>query len=313
MALRPFASLLVSSVLAGCTLIDLSQLGTGAGSSGGESSAGNDPGGGSDGVGGANQGGGGVSQGGAGGTPAPTYADCILGDGPAIFFRANSDASAVEEKNLGTLGGAGTFSGAHIPFPGIADEADQSTRFNSLEGTGSITIASGALFGGYKPFSLETWIEVPAPIATVSLFASSDGTNNLDLRIVKRADQTGDDSLVLRFQTAASTERTVTHFLDLEEPQAQVLHIVAVYRQVEGQVFAGDGSSDDMLLYVNGMATADSAQGDQVPLPEITAPLSIGNGFDGLMDEIAVYPRELDATEVASHYAAGGDPSTCRR
>jgi hypothetical protein len=119
----------------------------------------------------------------------------------------------------------------------------------------------------------------------------------------------GSDAIELRILWATGEERWVTHFLDLEEPAEQVFHVVAVYRQTGDTVFAGDGSADDMVIYLNGAPTGDLAGNDTIFVPKLTAPLLIGNGFTGLLDEVAVYPFEMDPLDVARHYAFGLDAS----
>jgi hypothetical protein len=317
MALRPIASFLCLATLAGCTLIDLSQLGggSGAGQSGGESSAGNGPSGGSPETGGGAQGGSAAQGGGANGgaPPGESYADCVVADAPAVYFRANSPADAENEANLGTLGGTGLFSGignTHNPFPGLVADDDQATQFTGQNGDGSIVVTGAeAVFGMFDPFSIELWLKAPSPISAKTLVSYEANGNRLELRVKKRLNPDGDDAIELRILWPSLEERYVTHFLDLEDPQEQVLHIVAVYRQTGDTVFAGDGSAADMVLYLNGEPTSDLAGNDTIYLPEFVAPLAIGNGFEGLLDEVAVYPRELSAAEVARHHAFGLDAS----
>jgi hypothetical protein len=316
MALRPLAVLLAFASLAGCTLIDLSQLGggSGAGQTGGGSSAGNGPTGGGPDVGGGPEGASsGVSQGGGpngGGPSVPSYDECVVSEGPAVYFQLNSSANVLEEPNLGTLEGTGSYTGSHMPFPGLVDNADEATLFTGKEGAGALRLLGAAgVLSGNDPFSLEAWVQMPSEITQKSLVNYEMDGNRLELRVTPSLGKAGSDSIELRFVAANLDERGVIEFLDLDNPDAQVLHIVAVYRQTLATKFQGDGSSDDMVLYINGQLASDETTGDPVPLPVFTASLGIGNGFDGLLDEVAVYPFELSAADVARHYAFGLDAS----
>jgi len=317
MALWPLASLLLLTATTACTLIDLSQLGngSGAGNSGGDDASGasNPSGGGGPNDGGNGAGGSsGVESGGNGGSPPlPTYDECLLAEQPSIYFRLGSPESAITEPNLGSLRGDATFNGGHTPGPSLIDSTDQSTVFVGMSGAGSLLYTGGVgLFGGYAPVSVELWLEAPAPLSTVTLLRNLGMSERIELRIIERPVADGMDAIELRFLTATFEERGVLVYLDLQEPPQQLIHVVGVYRQTEDTAFAGDGNSDDMAIYLNGVLASDATTGDPVPLPALVGNLEIGAGFEGSLDELAVYSRELTADDVARHYAFGLDVST---
>ncbi len=309
MALRPIASFLCFATLAGCTLIDLTELGgdSGAGQSGGESSAGNGPNGGSPDTGGSTGQG---ANGNGGAPPDPTYDACIVGDEPAVFFRLNSASDATSEANLGSLSGAGTFSGSHVPFlPGLVDDDDASTMFADQIEAGQLAFTSdGDTLSGAQPFSFEAWVRMPLTVATTSLIKCEQGGNLLELRVLDEAEP-APDKIQLRFVLPTAYGRTVGAELS-REMIGQTVHIVAVYRQNDQTVFTGGNAlSDDMVLYLNGKLASDDTTGIEIAMPSFVTDLHIGNGFEGLLDEVAVYPRELSAAEVAHHHALGLDAS----
>lgn len=312
MALRPLAVLVGVASLAGCTLIDLSQLGggSGAGQTGGASSAGNGPSGGSPETGGGPSGGSsGVTQGGGPQGGAPLYDECLLQDQPALYFRLDSPSDATTETNLGTLAGAGNFTGSHELVEGLVGDSNPSTRFTDLVEDGRLSFdGAQTLFGGFTPFSIELWLQLPPVVTTTSLVSYTLG-HLLELRVVAGQGWGGSDAIELRFVVDGTLdERGVTHFLDPKQPDPPLLHIVAVYRQTATTAFNLDHSADDMLLYVNGESfPAELANGDEIAMPTFTSSVVIGNGFAGSLDEVAVYPRELSAAEVARHYAFGLD------
>ncbi|MFO0550699.1 MAG: LamG-like jellyroll fold domain-containing protein [Polyangiaceae bacterium] len=291
--------------LAGCTLVSLDYLQSGEGGS-------------------ANGGAGGTTSssttsstmstssgamGGAGGsTNPPTYGDCVLASGPAIYLRM-SNASTATEPNLGTLGGSATYVGDVASGPSLIADDDPSASFAAM---GSELVFSGAesLFGGYSPFSIEVWLKAPPTIDLASVFRYSDGTNVLALDVRPRGVPDGMDAFELRYSDATSL-RSTTHFLDLLAPPEPVHHVVAVYQQTASTAFDGAGDADDLLLYVDGSLVEPAGHGDAVPLPTFTADIVIGLGFFGLVDDLAIYDRALDATEVKAHADAADDPSSC--
>lgn len=315
MALRPLASLLFLTATAGCTLIDLSQLGSGsgAGNSGGDASGASNPSGGGPADGGNGAGGSsGVDSGGNGGSPPlPTYDECLLAEMPSVYFRLSSPELAANETNLGSLGGDAGFGGGHMPAPSLVASTDQSTVFVDLNGDGSLVWTGGnRLFGGHAPVSVELWLETPDPLSTVALARYQQIGDRIELRIIERPVSDGLDAIELRFITSAPAERGVLVYLDLQNPPKQLIHVVGVYRQTEATLFAGDGSSNDMAIYLNGVLASEATTGDPVPLPSLVGNLEIGAGFQGSLDELAVYDRELDADDVARHYAFGLSAST---
>jgi hypothetical protein len=301
----------------GCTLISLDSLqdGSGATSAGGAGSGGSAEGGAGNQAGGPLGGsseGGSTSQGGnpgVGGGPPLSYEDCILADDPAIYLKMTGDAA---EPNLGSLGGQATSVGVFGPAAPLVDGSDGGATF----GTAAASDYAGypgasALFGGFEPFTIELWMSVPTLLDTRDLFRFANAADRLTLEVVERQVADGDDAFRFRIRNSAAAERGVTFFLNLQDPAGQVHHVVGVYRQTAGTMFDGSGNADDMVLYLDGAPIPLDATGDEIPMPTVTGTLQLGAGFAGVIDELAVYDRELSAADVERHYELGTGAIPC--
>lgn len=298
--------------LSACTLISLDSLQDGIASDGGNGGAGaSNPDGGSTNNGASSaggDGGGGNNAGGEGGSGAsPAFEECILADMPAVYFRMSSPSSM--EANLGTLGGQGRYTGSRTVTDGLIEEDDGASTFGT---GGSLELDDvSSLFGAFKPFSIELWVQVPDNFVGLNLVTLSAGSDYISVELRRREARDGSDALWLHYDGPAG-ERQVFHNLDLLDPANQVHHLVAVYRQTDQTVFDGSGTSTDMALYLDGALVEGQANGDlDAPAPTIDAPLRIGTDFVGILDEVAVYDYELTSAVVADHYGYGTGAEHC--
>lgn len=302
------------SLLSACTLISLDSLQDGIASDGGSggNGAANPDGGstnnqGASSAGGDGGGGNNETGGGGNGGSVPTFEDCILADTPAVYFRMSSPTAG--EPNLGALGGQGTYSGSRTATSGLIEQDDGASTFGT-DGELAYDDAS-TLFGEFKPFSIELWVQVPASFVTLNLMALSAGADFIAVELRRREVEDGVDAFWLHY-SGPSGERQAFHNLQLLEPANQIHHLVAVYRQTERSVFNGSGMSTDMALYLDGALVEGQGNGDpDAPAPTIAAPLRVGTGFVGVLDEVAVYGYELTAGQVADHYAYGTGTEIC--
>lgn len=300
---------------ASCTLISLDQLqqGSSASDGGGGDGAGAAGAGGSMNDGAGAQGGGGATTtdgggenvGGFGGAPeGPTYEECILEDMPAVFFHMSGVAT---EPNVGTLGGTGTYAGDHTTVPGLVEGDDFAASMEMEFGNLLNFPGAASVFEEYDAYSIEVWVRLPEELESRDLVRYYEGSSLTRIDLQRRFDKSGTDSIRFRVR-AGGLEREAFVDRDLVGAAGDVMHIVAVYRQTAETVFA-NGVADDMLLYVDAELVDPDGSGAEVALPTVTGTLDIANGFDGTIDEVAVYPRELTPEEIERHYARGaGEP-----
>lgn len=79
---------------------------------------------------------------------------------------------------------------------------------------------------------------------------------------------------------------------------------------------SGAATTDDVLLYLNGVSVAgtrNAGSNQTLATSAITIAIGAGNDngtvsfpFSGTIDEIAIYPAALSPTRIAAHYAAAG-------
>ncbi len=306
-----------ATALGACTLISLEPLqggpsgGNGASTSdGGNGASGastNEGGSGATSMGGA---GGGPSSGGGGqgGSPAFSYEDCILQDAPAILLAMDGPTS---EPNLGSLGGTATYAGVFSFGDPIVEGSAGSVKFDAATSSSLSLAGAESLVGGFTPFTIEVWLRVPDTIENRDLVHFGTTADRVTLETVKRSVPDGMDAFQLRIRNAAGMSRSVPYFTDLQADAGHIHHLVGVYRQDAGTIFDGSGLSNDMVLYLDGEKMTDVTGYDQISAPTTTGPVQFGVGFAAEIDEVAIYPVELDAAVIAQHYAIGTGVAAC--
>lgn len=298
----------LATLSAGCTLISLDPLqselvgGAGGTDGGGGATASTSNTGGQ---------GGSPAQGGAGGSggTAPIYDACVLADGPSLYLRMTPSASP--ETNLGSLGGSATVTGFSAAGPSLVTGGDGARTLLSGTGdAGSLAFDAPVFTGGQTSTTIELWFRAPDWAAATYPLVVGASPAALTLRLERRFDVSGLDAIYFVGHNGPDV-REVRHFVDLLEPPAQDHHLVVVYRQSATTVFDGGGDSDDLLVYLDGQLVEPAGHGDPVSVAPVAPPLTLGEGYQGLLDELAVYPVELSAARIQAHFDAGRDGVPC--
>jgi len=147
-------------------------------------------------------------------------------------------------------------------------------------------------------------------VPTKELFGFGPGADRLSLEM-QAGIADGPDSFRFRYRTTAGDDRAAVHFLELDDEPGEIHHVVAVYRQTAATIFDGSGTANDLLVYVDGVLAQPTGCCSEVPMFTVTAPLQIGNGFAGTLDEVAVYDRELTPAEILEHFQLGSGAQRC--
>jgi hypothetical protein len=229
---------------------------------------------------------------------AAGYSATILADGPAAYWRLG-EISGTAAADASSHGNAGTYSGVAGAYtlgqPGaLYGDADTATQFDGRAGFVIVPSSSGLQT---NQVSIEVWIKklTESPWGTyVSkniTYGGKAGSGWFQLlnygssgRLQFRV--TGED-------TASSLQSAATLLLNTW------YHVVATY----------DGAT--ARLFVNG--ALDSSMGITATPAQTSEPLYIGRRPDGyyanaVLDEVAVYPTALSASQVANHWLASGNP-----
>ena len=311
-ALVRFGALVLALTAGGCSLAfsldELQSGGTDAGGSGAgsASSAGGD--GGTSGPGP----GSGVTTG-AGGDASP-YASTVLDDAPAIYLRLGESSI---EANLGALGGEALHDAPHAVAPSLVPgELDGSATFDDPAASldepgenddGQLALALDppppeAVFEGTRPFTIELLIAADEALETSAIALVDDATGGVRVFAQRRFTPDGLDQIAFAIRDDAHDFTALASFCNLDFPADGTPELWA---------FIHDPTEPHPLaIYRNGTRCDDATTQatTDLTLPAMTAPLRIGRGFSGRLDEFAVYPRALDDAARCAHLAAAGKP-----
>jgi hypothetical protein len=223
------------------------------------------------------------------------YRATVLADHPLSYWRLDETIASLAADQEAAQPGA--YDQATLGVAGAIGDGDPAMAVAHAVGS-RVMIADVYGFGGVAPFSLEVWgnAQSYAAVAGNYLFAKEGPIT--DPGPVQ-------DGYTLRADTQLRFARTTAGMADVASAplpaQGQWTYIVATY----------DGAT--MSLYVDGAlaGTAPSSR-SLTGTPGRTlaigarSPPGGGSGWDGGIDEPAIYDRALSAADVARHYAARG-------
>jgi hypothetical protein len=229
--------------------------------------------------------GGAAGSGGAGGsTDAATgYAAVVLADGPVAYYRLGEATTPAAFDSSGN-GHDGTYKDVIVGEPGaIANDPDTAVRFKGSN-FGGVEVSDVFDFDGKKPFSVELWVK--SEVTDSSLMGKSE-----------RPEAGAFMGWFLYHDAATTTLRRAG--TNVEGPpliQGAWTYVVATYDGVTSAV------------YLDGELAAQKTTNST--LPDLTAPLLIGRidnwkRFAGVLDEVAIYDKNLPPARIKAHYQAG--------
>lgn len=264
-----------------------------------------------------------------------SFADSVLGLGPVGYWplqETNAPAPVTLETNYGALGSIANAYYAMTNAGNVAfgqsgalaggGDNDTAAYFNS-DSTSSQTITN---IDGYAfvprltpaltlrpPLSLECWVNTSFTTfgdmfgegGGTGLNVASGGGNYGGIRACWQGSATG-GSFEIYVANGNGTTRNFVSTPANDVSFGQWHHLVATY----------DGTTT--VLYLDGVAvTTDSTTlaGANTMAPDTWSPFTIGGafwadngigrGFNGTLDEVAVYTNILTSTQVQNHYQAG--------
>lgn len=191
----------------------------------------------------------------------------------------------------------GTVVGATFGQSGLVSrDADTGVTFTSTGGV-SVTDDRALLTGAVSAFSFEALIQTTS--AGTEVIMQQDGSDSAQFRL--RMLGTG----ILEFQVS---DAGLAYTAETESSGAvndgSVHHVVATFSTTNG-----------LRVYVDGVDVSSVVVTDTGTPTLVATRLTIGNdkalvvnGWEGVLDEVAVYDRELGAAEVAAHAAEASTP-----
>jgi hypothetical protein len=228
-----------------------------------------------------------------------TYANLILQDGPAAYWRlgeTNGAAVAVDQ--------TGFHNGAYLGYTGVelgvagavTNDADTASSFSSTT-RNYIEVPYSSELGRTNAYTLEAWVFPTGGSGRQTILSSYGGVPNAGFELAM------DAAGQWVFRTSHSTNSTGLFWDDLTGGPANMnewTHLVATY----------DGAVKS--LYVNGAAAGTqtfnlfAALGINIRLGAGgTAPAEAATVFNGTLDEVAIYRKALGPSQVMAHYQAG--------
>ena len=218
--------------------------------------------------------------------PVAGYRGAVLEDKPIVYFRfGESTGTTVRDEtanmNDGKLSGGCVLGGA-----GALKEANSALDLG--DGTCEVSIPNTFDFPGTSPFTFEMWVLPETGQKSGRLW---------DKAVIVGSSPEGhlafwDTSFILlgfeRFH--ATQPRQYVH-------EQGVGFTGGVYNHL---VFTGDGTNAPKM-YLNGAAYVGFSDGTGVGPDKVDAPMMVGGGFRGRIDEMAIYDHQLSETRILLH------------
>ncbi len=213
-----------------------------------------------------------------------TYREVVMADDPLAYYRLDEKTAGIAKDETGR------FEGVHegeltLGVPPLVADGEAATSFG---GAGRIEVASGLDFPGTSPFTVEMWLSQRVATADHRFpFFKEEGAGNTrhgyGIAVI--------DGQVLGERWGRGSVTSVS----AEVAVGRTAHVVLTY---DGQTLA---------LWIDG-AFVRSKPDTRSDTP-VTAPALIGgaagDGFDGTIDELAIYDEALSPERIKAHYAAG--------
>lgn len=235
------------------------------------------------------------------------YQSVVQADSPLVYYRfSESDITTIPYPtvvNYGTEGtaGDGTQTGNSYDctiidgVPGALADTSTAFSFPSDSGNG-VVIPYDAGLNPDGPFSVELWVK-PSSNSKFNTFASSADTANYNGWLFYQGNSSQSDGNGWWFRIYESGPARINAQYDMAVTPGTWYHLVGVY----------DGTY--ITLYVNGKAVASNqptgsfAAGTNVKLT-LGMRGDYNYPFAGAIDEPAIYPTALSASDIAAHYDA---------
>jgi Concanavalin A-like lectin/glucanases superfamily/Immunoglobulin domain len=231
------------------------------------------------------------------------YGGAVIADGPVAYWRLDESSGTVAHDYYG--GHDGTYFAATLGQPGYSS-IDSDTAAGFAGGSGSYVgnIDGNQInFTGHTNFTLEVWVNgQPGQAEEASIISKGIGGSGTTATEQFSIDVTAGH---YRFFTRqGDANNTLIDANAVSGPDGTWQHVVGVY----------DDAGGTMYLYVNGNQEGTHATRTGGTIPG-TTPVSIGSkrlgndpayngGFNGLIDEVSIFPYALSAPQVLAHYGA---------
>jgi hypothetical protein len=223
------------------------------------------------------------------GDAATGYVATILSDNPVAYWRLD-EASGTVAADLSGHAKSATYTNTTLGVAGaLLNDPDHAARF---DGNTSYVAGPNFAFAGLVPFSIEAWANIAPSNQNYQTILGNELASGVREGY----------SIFITPANLLSFERIVSNTHNVATgplfASTQFHHVVGTY----------DGST--LLLYLDGAEVASASDTRSMagsPDPFCTSSLQgLGEFFDGVIDEVAIYDHVLSAARVAAHYHASG-------
>lgn len=225
--------------------------------------------------------------------PAPDpYGEAVRADAPTAWFRFEDlPGSTFAKEETGTYPGSLDANPANPVTFGVPGAVGKAAKFAANE-TG-ITLGDVFDFDGKNEYAIEVWGENDAQeVEYESLLAKrmedDQGPQNGWVFFREKSEQ------IVSFQFWKNGSSNV--YAGTSKLTAGFHHYVVTSTR--------NGDAYDIVMYLDGELMPGGTKGSTKLQPSSPAPLRIGHGWHGRIDEVALYERSLPAARVRAHFQA---------
>lgn len=234
------------------------------------------------------------------------YALAVLADAPMAYYRFDEGQGTVARDSSGH-GHDGTYENTSFSDQGVIS----GNRALALDGKGGVDLGddSAFAFSGQAPFTIEAWLQTSVSAFQIVVNRSerdliaTENRFGYDLSFRMDPKMPEDEILVERLNGAPPAGGcTLNPPNTTGALRGRFVHAVATF----------DGSA--LRLFLDGVEPAPAPHPCAVQLDAVARTLRIGSkpggieGFQGTLDEIAIYDKALSPERIQAHFAARSAP-----
>jgi RHS repeat-associated protein len=219
---------------------------------------------------------------------ASTYASTVQADGPSVYYRFSETSGTVMADSSGNARPGGVYGSYTLGAVGSLPN-DTDGAINLTGGAVNQAVAGAGLPTGNAPRSMEAWFKTTST-GPIMWYGNGQTVQLFDLKVMS-----GNQ---LRLATY-NNEKTFTTPYSIGNGMWH--YAVVTY------------DSTTLILYLDGQVLGTTTFGGALSTIPDANGLLLGNDYwnpsvlQATLDEVAVYPKALTASQVAAHFAASGN------
>ena len=214
------------------------------------------------------------------------YSQAVIADNPLVYYRFEEVTDSADAVDSSGRGNNGTYNSVTLQVPSF-----NASLGNAAEFDGELSSVTVPALGSAEAVSIEAWI-MPSIFSTWRVIYNTDGYPEGAIHF-----QLIDDEKV-EFAMSGNAPEDVNFGDDSVLGEGDWTHVVVTY----------NSSTATMAVYFNGSPFNTNVYTTAVAPGLQEAHIGAWNGadrqFEGLIDEVAIYPVVLTPEQVQAHYRA---------